>query len=221
MTMTPDAGIVLYTAVSVGGDFYAPNIYNMTRVDHIASMKQATISSSTSLNALNVNALGTVTASYINSIGTVAALNMNTGAINASSLSISSSGSSRGSITTPSLTVSGLLTEKGGIVASAASLTWAATTINLTSMTNTPIISFNSTGITLAADVAMNYNSISGLTNLTASGTITSDTAITNTLTTSGVALTLKAILFCSEDSTAQYTWMLILEECFSIAMCI
>ena len=55
-------------------------------------------------------------------------------------------------------------------------------------MTNAPIISFNSTGITLAADVALNYNSISGLTNLIASGTIASDTAITKALTTSAAA---------------------------------
>ena len=71
-------------------------------------------------------------------------------------------------------------------------------------MSNTSVISFNSTGITLAADVAMNYNSISGLTNLTASGTITSDTAITNTLTTSGVALNIKSdlVLFKGLDNT-------------------
>ena len=102
MTMTPDAGVVIYTALSVGGDFYGPNIYNKTQVDYIASTKQATITSSTLFNALNINALGVITASYFNSTGTVAALSINTGAIIATSLSISSSGS----ITTPSLTVS-------------------------------------------------------------------------------------------------------------------
>ena len=66
MTMTPDAGVVIYTALSVGGDFHAPNIDNKTQVDYIASTKQATITSSTSLNALNIHALGTVTASYFN-----------------------------------------------------------------------------------------------------------------------------------------------------------
>ena len=49
MTMTPDAGVVIYTALGVGGDFYAPNIYNKTQVDYIASTKQATITSSTHL----------------------------------------------------------------------------------------------------------------------------------------------------------------------------
>ena len=109
MTMTPDAGVVIYTALSVGGDFYAPNIYNKTQVDNIASTKQATIPSSTSFNALNINALGTVTGSYINSTGTVASLNINTGEINASSLSISSSGS----VTSQSLTVSRNFTVHG------------------------------------------------------------------------------------------------------------
>ena len=56
MTMTLDAGVVLYTALSVGGDFYAPNIYNKTQVDYIASTNQATITSSTSFNALNIDA---------------------------------------------------------------------------------------------------------------------------------------------------------------------
>ena len=51
-------------------------------------------------------------------------------------------------------------------------------------MLNTPIISFNSTGIALGADVAMNNNSINGLTNLTASDTITINTVTTNRLTT-------------------------------------
>ena len=59
-------------------------------------------------------------------------------------------------------------------------------------MTITPIISFNSTWTTLGANVALNNISISGLTNLTAYGTITSDIATTNTLTTSGVALNIK-----------------------------
>ena len=69
-------------------------------------------------------------------------------------------------------------------------------------MTNAPIISFNSTGITLAADVAMHNNSISSLANLIASGTITSDTATTNTLTTSGVALNISSdhVLFKGLD---------------------
>ena len=34
MTMTPDAGVVIYTALSVGWDFYAPNIYDKTQVDY-------------------------------------------------------------------------------------------------------------------------------------------------------------------------------------------
>ena len=32
MTMTPGAGVVIYTALSVGRDFYAPNIYTKTQV---------------------------------------------------------------------------------------------------------------------------------------------------------------------------------------------
>ena len=56
MTMTLDAGVVIYTAFSVGGEFYAPNIYNKTQVDYIASTKQATITSSTSFDAFNINA---------------------------------------------------------------------------------------------------------------------------------------------------------------------
>ena len=98
MTMTPDAGVVIYTALSVGRDFYAPNIYNKTQVDYIACTKQATITSSTPFNALKINALGTVTASYTNSTGTVIAQHINNGAINASYISVSSCGS----FTTPS-----------------------------------------------------------------------------------------------------------------------
>ena len=92
----------------------------------------------------------------------------------------------------------------GGIVASAPLLTLKATSINLTNMANATIISFNSTGITLAADLAMNYNSISGLTNLIASGPITSDTAITYTLTTSAADLNIKCdfVLFKGVDNT-------------------
>ena len=50
----------------------------------------------------------------------------------------------------------------------------------------------------------MNYNSISGLTPITASGTIKSDTANTNTLTTSGGALHIKSdlVLFKGLDNT-------------------
>ena len=55
MTITLDAGVVIYTGLSVGGDLYALNIYNKTQVDYIASAKQATITSSTSFNALNTD----------------------------------------------------------------------------------------------------------------------------------------------------------------------
>ena len=52
---------------------------------------------------------------------------------------------------------------------------------------------FSSTGISLGAYVAMDSNSINGLANLTAPGTIPSETASTNTLTTSGDGTTIKS----------------------------
>ena len=47
MTTTQDAGVVVKAALSVGRDFYAPNMYNKSQVDYIASSKQATLLSST------------------------------------------------------------------------------------------------------------------------------------------------------------------------------
>ena len=65
----------------------------------------------------------------------------------------------------------------------------------LTNMLNTPIISFNSTGITLVSNVAINNNRINVLADLTASGTITSNTVTINTLSTSGAGITIKSNL--------------------------
>ena len=53
--------------------------------------------------------------------------------------------------------------------------------MKLVSLTNTTSIGFNSAGISLGADVAMNNKRINGLTNLTTSGTLASDIATTNT----------------------------------------
>ena len=102
MTMTPDAGVVVYTALSVSGNVYAPSMYNKDQVDYIASTRQATVTYLTSFNALNINASGDITDASTNTDGTVVALNINTGAINASSLNDSSGGS----IITPHPTLS-------------------------------------------------------------------------------------------------------------------
>ena len=43
MTRDQTADVVINSALSVGGDFFAPNVYNKTQVDYIiASTKQAT-----------------------------------------------------------------------------------------------------------------------------------------------------------------------------------
>ena len=82
-------------------------------------------------------------------------------------------------------------------ISSGTTLTLKGQSVKLTNALNQSIISFNSTNISLGMAVNMNNNSISYLTDLTASGTISaasvaatgnisSNTMTTNTLTTSG-----------------------------------
>ena len=72
-----------------------------------------------------------------------------------------------------------------------------------------------SSGVSLIKDLDMPYNSIVRVISITATGAIPSNSLITNTLTTSGVVINIKTILFSSKVLTTQYTWMRILEECF------
>ena len=79
---------MLYRQPLFGGDVYAPNIYNKTQVDYIASRKQAIVTSATSCNPLNIYASGAITVVSINSDGTVVALNINIGVVNSSYLNV-------------------------------------------------------------------------------------------------------------------------------------
>ena len=79
------------------------------QVEYIASAKQASLTSSTTFNSLNITASGPITAAHINSDGTVAASTINFGAINAFGLNVSRGGS----IATPSLSVSNDITVSG------------------------------------------------------------------------------------------------------------
>ena len=65
MTVDQTSGVVINSALSVGGDFFAPNVYNKTQVDHIASTKQATITASFSFNANNTTAIGAIAAAKL------------------------------------------------------------------------------------------------------------------------------------------------------------
>ena len=73
------------------------------------------------------------------------------------------------------------------------------------------IFSFDSTGIPLTKAVNMNSNSIISLTDLTASGNVSSGTTTTNTLTTVGVVLNVNGdpVLFSgNHDSLSRYILM-------------
>ena len=50
-TMTQVPGAVISTALSVGGDLSAPNIWNKTQVDAIACSKRATIPATSTITA--------------------------------------------------------------------------------------------------------------------------------------------------------------------------
>ena len=73
--------VVVSTAISVGGVLYARNIYYKDQVGYIASTKQATLTSSTLFNALNINASGGITGANLYSDGIVVASTVNTGVI--------------------------------------------------------------------------------------------------------------------------------------------
>ena len=76
--------------------------------------------------------------------------------------------------------------------------------MNILMLTDATIIGLNRTGIPLGADVAMHSNIITGLHALTASGTIANNITTTNTLRTSGVAITIMIdlVLFRGLDSS-------------------
>ena len=69
-TIAQNGDITTQGTVTCQGDFFAPNIYNRTQVDYIASTKQATITSTTSFNANNINASGSITAANYLTSGT-------------------------------------------------------------------------------------------------------------------------------------------------------
>ena len=63
--MSQDAGAVANATKSVGGNFYAPNIFNENQVDYKAGTKLATLTSSNSLNYLNMGASGASAATFL------------------------------------------------------------------------------------------------------------------------------------------------------------
>ena len=177
--------VVVSTPFNVCGDICAPNIYNKTHVDYITVMMRATLTSSTSLRALKINASGAGTAAHIYSDGTVNALNMNGGPISAQFITVVANSS----FTTTCLSDANAKTVSDHIY-SPMQLPLKANTMKVSELTNTTFTGFKHIGISLGADVAMNTTIINGLTNLTASGTIRNDIATTNTLTTSGGGIT-------------------------------
>ena len=119
-------------------------------------------------------------------------------------------------ITVNSLVVNNSISiANSAFISSGTTLTLKGQSVKLTNALNQSIISFNSTNISLGMAVNMNNNSISYLTDLTASGTISaasvaatgnisSNTMTTNTLTTSGAVLNIKndLVLFKANDNT-------------------
>ncbi|MFM7986081.1 MAG: hypothetical protein ACKPKO_42885, partial [Candidatus Fonsibacter sp.] len=68
-SITQTGDITTQGTITCQGDLSAPNIYNISQVDSIANTKQATITSTTSLNANNINASGSITAAnYLTSV---------------------------------------------------------------------------------------------------------------------------------------------------------
>ena len=120
-------------------------------------------------------------------------------------------------ITVNSLVVNNSISiANSAFISSGTTLTLKGQSVKLTNALNQSIISFNSTNISLGMAVNMNNNSISYLTDLTASGiisatsvaatgNISSNTMSTNTLTTSGAVLNIKTILFSSRLMTTLY----------------
>ena len=88
-----------------------------------------------------------------------------------------------------------------GLISSGTTLWLKGQSVRLINGLNQSIISFNSTGILLERAVNMNSNSISSLTDLTASGNASSSTTTTNTLTTVGVELNIKSDLVLLQGS--------------------
>ena len=79
-----------------------------------------------------------------------------------------------GRITSNSILVNGTLSiSNSGIISSGATLSLKGQSVRLINGLNQIIISFNSTGIYFGMVVNMNSNSISSLTDLTASGNVT------------------------------------------------
>ena len=76
-------------------------------------------------------------------------------------------------------------------------------------------------GVSLTKDLVMPYDSIVSASNISATSTISSNSLTMHTLTTSGAALHITKAMFWLQALTTQYTWMLIFEDCLSIALCI
>ena len=112
--MDQTSGVVINRALSVGGDFIAPNLYNKTQVDYIASTRQPTITVLSSFNANNITAVRAIIVANNFTDGTVNVASINTGAINASSLTPTGL-NSVGSITTSGAIASASLTATGAI----------------------------------------------------------------------------------------------------------
>ncbi|MFM7977835.1 MAG: hypothetical protein ACKPKO_00840, partial [Candidatus Fonsibacter sp.] len=68
-----------------------------------------------------------------------------------------------------------------------------SSSIKLTNILNESVISFNSTGLSLSKTVNLNKNSINSITDLAASGTITSGTMTTSNVTTCSALLNIKS----------------------------
>ena len=134
MTMDQTSGVVIHSALSVGGDFFAPNVYKKTQVDYVASTKKATITASSSFNANHITAVGAITAANYYTDGTVNAASINAGAINASSLTATGVVSG-GSITTSGAIASATLTATGAISGGSITTSGSVTANTLTANT--------------------------------------------------------------------------------------
>ena len=69
-TVAQHGDIATQGAIACQGDLFGSFLYQRTQVDYIASTKQATITSTTALNANNINASGSITAANYLTRGT-------------------------------------------------------------------------------------------------------------------------------------------------------
>ncbi|MFM7982895.1 MAG: hypothetical protein ACKPKO_26585, partial [Candidatus Fonsibacter sp.] len=105
-SITQTGNIATQGTITCQGDLSAPNIYNKSQVDSIANTKQATITSTTSLNANNINASRSITAASYSTSGTAALTTITAQTINTSYLN-ATQGIVSNTLTTNTITTNG------------------------------------------------------------------------------------------------------------------